>query len=129
MEALPFIQFHGPNVTFMHYNACPHLLAISRRFLATNNINVLDWPAKSPGLIPTEEVWDELGRHVRRNHAIHTVHDLAAALQAEWANLSAPFINSVTLTACAAISQRALHKIVDKRYRHISLNLQYLFLS
>ena len=94
MEALPFIQFHGPNVTFMHDNARPHLAAITRQFLATNNVSVLDWPANSPDLIPIEQVWDELGRHVRRNHAIHTVNDLAAALQAEWANLSAPFINT-----------------------------------
>ena len=78
----------------MHDNARPHLAAITRRFLATNNVNVLDWPANSPDLIPIEQVWDELGRHVQRNHAIHTVNDLAAALQAEWANLSAPFINT-----------------------------------
>ena len=76
MEALPFIQFHRPNVTFMHDNARPHLAAITRQLLATNNVNVLDWPVNSPDLIPIEQVWDELGRHVRRNHAIHTVNDL-----------------------------------------------------
>ena len=92
MESLPFIQFHGPNVTFMHDNARPHLATITRQFLATKNVNVMDWPANSPDLIPVEQVWDELGRHVRRNNAIHTVNDLAAALQAEWANLPAPFI-------------------------------------
>ena len=92
MEALPFILFHGPNVTYMHDNARPHSAAITRQFLATNNINVLDWPANSPDLNPIEQVWDELGRRVRRNHAIHTVNDLAAALQAEWANLPATFI-------------------------------------
>ena len=78
----------------MHNNARPHLAAITRQFLAINNVNVLDLPANSPDLIPKEQVWDELGRHVRRNHAIHTVNDLAAALQAKWTNLSAPFINT-----------------------------------
>ena len=29
-EALPFIQFRGPNVTFMHDNARPHSAAITR---------------------------------------------------------------------------------------------------
>ena len=62
------------------------------QFLATNNVNVLDWPANSPDLNPMEKVWDKLGRRVRSNYAIHTVNDLAAALQAEWANLPAPFI-------------------------------------
>ena len=32
VEALPFIQFHGPNVTFMHDNARPHSAAITRQF-------------------------------------------------------------------------------------------------
>ena len=31
VEALPFIQFHGPNVAFMHDNARPHSAAITRR--------------------------------------------------------------------------------------------------
>ena len=38
VEALPFIQFNGPNVTFMHDNARPHSTAITRQFLATNNV-------------------------------------------------------------------------------------------
>ena len=85
MEALPFTQFHGPNVTFMHDNARPHSAAITRQFLASNNVNVLDWPANSPDLNPIEQVWAEVGDRVRGNRAIHTVNDLAAALQADWA--------------------------------------------
>ena len=113
MEALSFIPFHGPNVTFMHDNARPHSAEITRQLLATNNINVLDWPANSPDLIPIEQVWDELGRRVRRNHAIHTVNDLAAALQAEWDNLTAPFtqryINSMRRRITACIAQNGGH--------------------
>ena len=30
-EAVPFIQFHGPNVTFMHDNARPPLAAITKQ--------------------------------------------------------------------------------------------------
>ena len=55
VEALPFIQFHGPNVTFMDDNARPHSAAITRQFLATNNVNVLDWPANSHDLNPIEQ--------------------------------------------------------------------------
>ena len=49
----------------------------------TNNVNVLDWPTNSPDLNTIEQDWDELGHGVRRNHAIHTVNDLAVALQDE----------------------------------------------
>ena len=54
VEALPFIQYHGPNVTFMHDNARPHSAAITRQFLATNNVTVLVWPANSPDLNPID---------------------------------------------------------------------------
>ena len=84
-------------VTFMNDNAHPHLAAITRQFLVTNNVIVLDWPANSPDFSPIEQVWDELGHCVRRNHAIHTVNDLAAA---EWANLPAPFIQGYISHTC-----------------------------
>ena len=64
VEALPFIQFHGPNVTFMHDNAHPHSATITRQFLATNDVNGLDWPANSPNLSPIKQVLVKLGRSV-----------------------------------------------------------------
>ena len=64
VEALSFIQFHGPNVTFMNDNAFSYSAAITRQFLATNNVNVLDWPVNSPDFNPIEQVWEELGCRV-----------------------------------------------------------------
>ena len=104
MEALPFIQFHGPNVTFMHDNARPHSAKLTRQFLATNNVNVLDWPANGPYINPIEQVWDEFRHHARRNHAMLTVNYLAAALQAEWANLPPPFIQHYVNSMCRRIT-------------------------
>ena len=113
VEALPLIHFHGPNVTFMHDNARPISAAITSQFLATNNVIVLHWPANSPNLNPIEQVCDELGRRVRRNHAVHTVNDIAAGLKAEWANLPTPFIqryvNSMRRRFTACIAQNGGH--------------------
>ena len=90
-----------------------HPAAINRQFLVTNNVNVLDWPANSPDLNPIKQVWDELGGRVRRNYAIYTVNDLAAALEGEWANLSALFIqryvNSMRRRITACIAQNDGH--------------------
>ena len=127
MVALPVIQLHDPNVTFMDNNARPHSAAITRQFLATNNVNVLNWPTNSPHLNPIEQAWDELGRRIRRNHAINAVNNLAAALQAGWANSDAPFIqryvDSMRRRIAASIAQNGGHM----RNRHISLNPHSLF--
>ena len=104
VEALPFIQFHGPNVTFMHGNACPHSAVLTGQFLVTSNVNVLDWSGNSPNHNPIEQVWDKLGRSVQRNRAIHTVNDLAVALQAEWASLPGPFIQLYVNSTCHHIT-------------------------
>lgn len=113
VEAIPFLQRRGPNVTLMHDNARPHTAAATRRVLAAHNVNVLDWPANSPDLNPIEHIWDELGRRVRTNHAINTVNDLAAALQVEWNNLTAPFVqryvNSMRSRILTCIGQNGGH--------------------
>ena len=125
MEALPFIQFHSPYVPFLHDNARPHSAAIIRQFLTTNNVNVLDWPANSPDLNPIEQVCDELGCRVRRNHAIHTVNDLAEALQAELAKLPAPsiqrYFKSMRLCITACIAQNCGYM----RYGHIESSVSF----
>ena len=112
VNALPFIQFHGPNVTFMQDNACPHSASTTRQFLDTNNVNVLDWPVNSPKLNPIEQVWDKLGCHVRRNHAVHTIKTLQLPYK-QSGHIYLCRLYSITLTVCAAIPQHALHKMVD----------------
>lgn len=113
VEAIPFLQRHGPNAILMHDNARPHTAAATRQYLAAQNVNVLDWPANSPDLNPIEHIWDELGRRVRTNHAINTVNDLEAALQVEWNNLPAPFIqryiNSMHRRITTCIGQNGGH--------------------
>ena len=62
-EAVTFLQKHGPAI-LMHDNSRPHVARICRQFLNRNLVNVLPWPAVSPGMNPIEHIWDYLGRKV-----------------------------------------------------------------
>jgi len=63
-------------------NARPHTARLTQYFLATNQVNVIPFPARSPDLNPIEHVWDELGRRVtRRQRQPVNVAELVTALQ------------------------------------------------
>ena len=61
---LPFVQQH--HVVLQDDNARPHRARIVQQFLQQNNVDHLDWPARSPDLSPIEHVWDILGQRVRQ---------------------------------------------------------------
>ena len=66
-------------------NARPHRARIVQQFLQHNNVDHLDWPARSPDLSPIEHVWYILGQRVRqRVPRPRTLQALGAALQEEW---------------------------------------------
>ena len=80
---LPFVQQH--HVVLQDDNGKPHRARIEQQFLQQNNVDHLDWPARSPDLSPIEYVWDILGQRVRqRVLRPRTLQALGAALQEEW---------------------------------------------
>ena len=70
----------------------------------------MDWPACSPDLDPTENLWDLLERRVQENHPPpQTLQQLLALLQIEW----------------QAIPQAELKRLVEslrRRYMEYSAN-------
>lgn len=83
-QVLPFIQRHGQHVIFQQDNARAHTARQTTLFLQQNNVNVLEWPARSPDMSPIEHLWDELGRRVRQRHNTDTRQQLVQALTQEW---------------------------------------------
>jgi len=84
---VPFLQRHGPGANFQQDNATLHTCHVSRTFLRQNNVQVLDWPARSPDLSPIKQVWDVLGRRDRRRqNKPRNLQELAQALIQEWGN-------------------------------------------
>ena len=80
---LPFLR-HGNAAIFQQDNARPHVARHTLNFLQANNVNVLDWPARSPDISPIEHLWDHLGRKVREKNDVNGVRDLERVLHEEW---------------------------------------------
>ena len=62
----------------------PHVAHHTMNFLQANNVNVLNWPAKSPDISPIEHLWGHLGRKVRERNNVNSAMDLERALHQEW---------------------------------------------
>ena len=92
--AVPFMQQRNVGI-FQQDNARPHTARHTQNVLHLNNVNVLQWPARSPDLSPIEHVWDQLGRQMRENHDVNNVRDLERALQHEWARIPLRFIRKL----------------------------------
>lgn len=89
---MPFGPYIGENFCLMQDNARPHTAAITLGYLREVEIEVLEWPARSPDLNPIEHVWDKLGRQVKqRNPAPANLRDLKSALVEEWNELLSMF--------------------------------------
>jgi len=59
---VPYMPFVGVGSFFMQKNARPHVARRTLKFLEEVEIALLEWPACSPDLNPTEHVWDKLDR-------------------------------------------------------------------
>ncbi|GFU92681.1 transposable element Tcb1 transposase [Trichonephila clavipes] len=65
--ALSFIRVLR-NPTFKQDNARPHVTDIVRTFLDTENVRLLNWPARSPNLSPIGNVWSMVTKREARHH-------------------------------------------------------------
>jgi transposase len=96
----PFVRFwrgaFGPQFLFMDDNARPHRAHQIDDFLECEDIQRMEWPARSPDLNPIEHLWDVLGRRIAaHNIPPRTLQELKTALTREWNSISVDTINNL----------------------------------
>ncbi|GFV39731.1 transposable element Tcb2 transposase [Trichonephila clavipes] len=100
---LPYVRLFrgamGLRFLFMDDNAPCHRTVAAEQLLESEDIERMDWPARSPDLNPIEHVWDFLGRRLAaRTLPPVTIRELRLALQDEWAAMPQQLIDTLILS-------------------------------
>jgi transposase len=94
----PVIARHFPdnNYMFMDDNAPVHRSIFSTNYKTNNNIIMLEWPAQSPDLNPTENVWLAIKRKLQSHiHRINTAAELFEKISEIWTSFTVEYIKSL----------------------------------
>ncbi|GFW63273.1 transposable element Tcb2 transposase [Trichonephila clavipes] len=84
---------------FMDDNAPCHRTVAAEQLVESEDIERMDWLARSPGLNTIEHVWDFLGRRLAaRTLPPVTIRELRLALQDEWAAMPQQLIDILILS-------------------------------
>ncbi|GFW92037.1 transposable element Tcb2 transposase [Trichonephila clavipes] len=89
----------GLQFLFMDDNAPCHRTVAAEQLLESENIERMDWPARSPDLNPIEHVWNFLGRRLAaRTLPPVTIRELRLVLQDDWAVMPQQLIDTLILS-------------------------------
>ncbi|GFX10287.1 transposable element Tcb2 transposase [Trichonephila clavipes] len=100
---LPYVRLFraamGLQFLFMVDNAPCHRTVAAEQLLESEDIERMDWPARSPDLNTIEHVWDFLGtRLAARTLPPVTIWELRLALQDEWTAMPQQLIDTLILS-------------------------------
>lgn len=87
-HVMPFAPFIGDTFLLMHDNARPHIARTVSDYLNEINMQIVEWPPRSPDLNPIEHLWDVLKKLIRRHvPAPISLQQLERVVLLEWENI------------------------------------------
>jgi len=102
-------RYHD-NAIFQQDRASPHTAHSIFEWLEERNIEILDWPSRSPDMNPIENVFGMLSRAVYdEGRQFNTVHELTEEIQHCWANMNQALIKN----AIRSMSER-IFELIEK---------------
>ncbi len=91
--------FHGRPCVFQQDNAKPHTAAITTAWLHSRRVWVPNWPACSPDLSPTENIWRIIKRKIRQRRP-QTLQHLETYIRQKWDQIPTPKLITLTSSNC-----------------------------
>ncbi len=74
----------GSNFIVQHDNDAKHRTHVVTKWLDEKCVKCLGWPWQSPDLNPTEHLWTELDRRIRKHRLPENEQELRGMLREEW---------------------------------------------
>jgi transposase len=101
--------FPNFNFTFQQDNCSVHTAHRVTEWFRNNNINVLDWPSRSPDLNPIENMWGLLVRNLQqRRQVFRNRAELLTAITNAWQSLPRDYHRDL----CLSMSRR-VRRVID----------------
>ena len=116
-EVIPLLRNHK-GMQLLHDGAPAHRARATTTYLNAKNVNVVDFPPKSPDLNVIENIWDEINCHVKRTGAFNTtLNQLRAKTLDEWNNLPQNYVQHYVTSM-----RRCCLAVVNGTYKLLSLH-------
>lgn len=98
---LPSVRgvYRNDNFIFQHDNCTVHTARRTVEWLQAQNINVLDWPSRSPDINPIENLWGLLQKKLQSRRVIfHNREELLTAIMEEWHTIPQDYFRNICLS-------------------------------